>query len=143
MATSNKIVKYESQVSSAKSWNQNRSHCFWWIFFGTIIFLFNRISSSVSVRLENKIISFMYYLQYQVRGPFFGFWIFFSDIILFVYPKIAHIANCVMILAIRFLLRIHWRLLKILKTSYKIVWSNVFWYVKVYIFWKFIQYTLH
>ena len=23
------------------------------------------------------------------------------------------------------------------------VWSNVFWYVKVYIFWKFIQYTTH
>ena len=40
-------------------------------------------------------------------------------------------------------LRIHWRLSTILKTSNKSVWSNVFWYVKVYIFWKFIQYTIH
>ena len=37
--------------------------------------------------------------------------------------------------------RIHWRLSTILKTSNKSVWSNVFWYVKVYIFQKFIQYT--
>ena len=27
--------------------------------------------------------------------------------------------------------------------SNKRKWSNVFWYVKVYIFWKFIQYTIH
>ena len=41
-----------------------------------------------------------------------------------------------------FFLRIHWRLLTILKTS-KNVWSNIFWYVKVCIFWKCIQYTIH
>ena len=29
------------------------------------------------------------------------------------------------------------------KTKQKCVWSNVFWYVKVYIFWKCIQYTIH
>ena len=29
------------------------------------------------------------------------------------------------------------------KTSNKCVWNNVFWYVKVYIFWTFIQYTIH
>ena len=40
-------------------------------------------------------------------------------------------------------LRIHWRLLTILKTSNKSVWNNVFWYVKVCIFWKCIQYTIH
>ena len=40
-------------------------------------------------------------------------------------------------------LRIQWRLSTILKTSNKSVWSNVFWYVKVYIPWKFIQYTMH
>ena len=40
-------------------------------------------------------------------------------------------------------LRIHWRLSMILKTSNKSVWSNVFWYVKVCIFWKCIQYTIH
>ena len=40
-------------------------------------------------------------------------------------------------------LRIYWRLLTILKTSNKSVWSNVFWYVKVCIFWKCIQYTIH
>ena len=40
-------------------------------------------------------------------------------------------------------LRIHGRLLTILKISNKSVWSNVFWYVKEYIFWKCIQYTLH
>ena len=39
-------------------------------------------------------------------------------------------------------LRIYWRLSTILKTSNKSVWSNVFWHVKVYIFWKFIQYTI-
>ena len=44
---------------------------------------------------------------------------------------------------ILYILRIHWRLLTNLKTSYKSVWSNVFWYVKVYIFWKLIQYTIH
>ena len=56
-------------------------------------------------------------------------------------------------------LRIHWKLLAILKRSkvfeemdtlkafhdfktyYRSAWSNVFWYVKVYIFWKFIEYT--
>ena len=31
----------------------------------------------------------------------------------------------------------------ILKTSNKNAWSNIFWYVKVYIFWKFIQYTIY
>ena len=36
-------------------------------------------------------------------------------------------------------LRIHWRLSTILRRN-KSVWSNVFWYVKLYIFWKFIQY---
>ena len=39
-------------------------------------------------------------------------------------------------------LRIHWRFSTILKTSNKSV-LNVFWYVKVYIFWKCIQYTIH
>ena len=29
------------------------------------------------------------------------------------------------------------------KNKQKSVWSNVFWYVKVYVFWKFIQYTIH
>ena len=38
-------------------------------------------------------------------------------------------------------LRIHRRLWRILKASNKRVWSNNFWYVKVYIFWNFIQYT--
>ena len=41
------------------------------------------------------------------------------------------------------MLRIHWRLSTVLKTSNKSVWSNVFWYVKVCIFWKCIQYTIH
>ena len=40
-------------------------------------------------------------------------------------------------------LRIHWRLLTTLKTSNKGAWSYVFWYVKVCIFWKYIQYTRH
>ena len=40
-------------------------------------------------------------------------------------------------------LRIPWKLSTILKTSNKSVWSNLFQYVKVYIFWKFIQYTIH
>ena len=40
-------------------------------------------------------------------------------------------------------LRIHRRLSTILKTSNKKVWSNVFWYVKLWIFWKCIQYTIH
>ena len=40
-------------------------------------------------------------------------------------------------------LRIHWRLSTILKASKKSIWSNVFWYVKVCIFWKCIQYTIH
>ena len=40
-------------------------------------------------------------------------------------------------------LRIHWGFPTILKTGNKSICSNVFWYVKVYIFWKFIQYTIH
>ena len=41
-------------------------------------------------------------------------------------------------------LRIHWRLSKILKTSSKSAWSDVFWYsTRACIFWKCIQYTLH
>ena len=40
-------------------------------------------------------------------------------------------------------LRIRWRLSTILKTSNKSVWGNVFWFVKVYIFWNFIQYTIN
>ena len=39
--------------------------------------------------------------------------------------------------------RIHQRLLTVLKTSNKSVWSNVSWYVKVCIFWKCIRYTIH
>ena len=39
-------------------------------------------------------------------------------------------------------LRIHWRISTILKTSNKSVWSNGFWYVKVCIFWKCIQYSI-
>ena len=42
-----------------------------------------------------------------------------------------------------FPLRIHSRLSTILKTSNKSVWSNIFWYVKVSIFWKCIQCTIH
>ena len=41
------------------------------------------------------------------------------------------------------LLGIHWRFLTISKTSSKSVSSNVFWYAKVYKFWKFIQYIIH
>ena len=40
-------------------------------------------------------------------------------------------------------LRIHWRLSTVLKTSNKSVWSNVFWYVKVCIFWKCTQHIIH
>ena len=39
-------------------------------------------------------------------------------------------------------LRIHWRLSTILKASDKSAWSNVFWYMKVSILWKCIQYTI-
>ena len=39
------------------------------------------------------------------------------------------------------ILRIHWELSKILKA--KKVWRKVFWNVKVRIFWKCIQYTIH
>ena len=42
----------------------------------------------------------------------------------------------------KLLLRIHWRLSTILKTSKKSVWRNVFRYVKVCIFWKCTQYTI-
>ena len=38
--------------------------------------------------------------------------------------------------------RIHWRLSTILNTSNKSVWSNVFWYIKVCILWKCIQWTI-
>ena len=41
------------------------------------------------------------------------------------------------------LLRIYWRLSTILETSNQSVWNNIFWYVKVCIFWKCIQYTIH
>ena len=40
-------------------------------------------------------------------------------------------------------LRIHWRISTILITSKKSVWSNDFWHVKVYIFWRCIQHTIH
>ena len=40
-------------------------------------------------------------------------------------------------------LRIHWRHLKILKTSIKSVSSNVFWYIEVCLFWKCIQDNIH
>ena len=41
------------------------------------------------------------------------------------------------------ILRIHWSLSTILETSRKSVWSNIFWYGKVCIFLKCIQYTIH
>ena len=40
-------------------------------------------------------------------------------------------------------LRMHWMRSTILKTSIKSVWSTVFWYVKVCIFWTCVQYTIH
>ena len=40
-------------------------------------------------------------------------------------------------------LKIQWRLSTILETSNKSVWSNIFWYVKICIFWKCIQYKIH
>ena len=40
-------------------------------------------------------------------------------------------------------LSIHWRLSTTLKESNKSVWSNVFRFVKVYIFRKFVQYTIN
>ena len=40
-------------------------------------------------------------------------------------------------------LRLHWRLSTILGTSNKSAWGNGFWYVKVCIFWKCVQYTIH
>ena len=39
--------------------------------------------------------------------------------------------------------KIFLRMYLILKASNGSVWSNGFWYVKVYIFWKFVQYTIH
>ena len=42
-----------------------------------------------------------------------------------------------------FHLSIHWRLSTILETSNKSVVSNIFWYVKISIFWKYIQCTIH
>ena len=39
-------------------------------------------------------------------------------------------------------LKLHRRLSTILRTSNKSVWSKVFWYAKVCIFWKIIQYTI-
>ena len=41
------------------------------------------------------------------------------------------------------LLKIHLRLLTTLKTSNNSVWRNVFWFIKVYILWNFIQYNIH
>ena len=40
-------------------------------------------------------------------------------------------------------LRIGWRISTILKTRNKSVWTNVFWYVKVCIFWKCIHCTMN
>ena len=40
-------------------------------------------------------------------------------------------------------LKIQWRLSTILETSNKSVWSNIFWYVRICIFWKCIQYNIH
>ena len=40
-------------------------------------------------------------------------------------------------------LRVHWKLLTILKINNKSAWSDVFWYVKIFMPWKFIQYTKH
>ena len=42
-----------------------------------------------------------------------------------------------------FYLRIHWGLSTILKTSNTSLWSNIFWYEKVCIFWKCIQYNIY
>ena len=39
-------------------------------------------------------------------------------------------------------LRIHWKLATVLETRNKGLRSNIFWYVKAYIFCKFIQYTI-
>ena len=41
------------------------------------------------------------------------------------------------------ILMTHWRHSTVLKTNNKSAWSNVFWYVKVCIFWKCIQCTIH
>ena len=46
------------------------------------------------------------------------------------------------VFGISFPKRIHWRLSKILKTS-KIVYQVMFWYVKVGMSWKCIQFTIH
>ena len=43
---------------------------------------------------------------------------------------------------VNLILRIDWKLSTILETSNKNVWSNIFWYIKVCIFWKCIQYTI-
>ena len=40
-------------------------------------------------------------------------------------------------------LRIHWRLLMILKTTNESAWSNIFLYVEVCMFWECVQYTKH
>ena len=40
-------------------------------------------------------------------------------------------------------LKIYWRLSTILNSSKRSVWSTVFWFVKVCIFWKCIQWILH
>ena len=41
---------------------------------------------------------------------------------------------------LKIVLRVHWRLSTSLKTG---VWRNVFWYLKVYIIWEFVEYTIH
>ena len=52
------------------------------------------------------------------------------------YKLVAYIKKCIC-------LRIHWRFSTILKTSKKVYEIMFFWYVKVYIFWRFIRYTKH
>ena len=42
-----------------------------------------------------------------------------------------------------FVVQVTFKDIAILETSNKSVWSNIIWYVKACILWKYIQYTIH
>ena len=88
---------------------------------------------SLNIRLKLILDKILYYSFVVLKGLMFQ-----ENLVISYFAK-----RQFKLLLLFFYLRIHWGLSTILKKSNKSVWSNVFLYEKVCIFWKCIQYNIY
>ena len=84
-------------------------------------------------------------LQLKVEKCFVSLWYYileYKDFISDIFYTLCHTLSW-KILDLCYFIIVNTHFLSVPAWLLRSVWGNFFWYVKVYIFWKFIQYTMH